>query len=84
MYCSKTDAARPPRVLVLVKGRERYLYRFSRGSEGALLAALLETVRDQRTNLAWADLLPVLVRLRDYILGAGNSPFVVHKIHAAA
>lgn len=72
------------KMLVLVKGRERFVYRFTPGSEGVLLASLLQAVRDPRISLTWSDLLPVLVRLRDYILSGSGTPMVVHKINAAA
>jgi hypothetical protein len=80
---AKIDPTRR-KMLVLVKGPHRFVYRFTPGSEGTLLASLLGAVRDPRTGLTWADLLPVLVRLRDYILSGGGTPMVVHKIHAAA
>ena len=82
MYAKINPA--PRKMLVLVKGPERFVYRFTPGSEGTLLASLLQAVRDPQCSLTWADLLPVLVRLRDYILSGGGTPMVVHKIDAAA
>jgi len=82
MY-SKIDLNKP-KVLVLVKGADRYIYRFTPGSEGTVLACLLKSVRDPENSLSWSDMLPVLVRLRDYLLSKGGTPVVVHKINAAA
>ena len=70
------------KTLVLLKGGERHVYRFTPGSEGLLLASLLEAVRDPRSGLTWRDILPVLVRFRDYIFGAPAYPVAVHCIDA--
>lgn len=64
-------------VLVLVKGGQRFMYRWTRGSEATLLATLLQSVRDKAHPLVWSDMLPVMVRLRDLILSGDDEPVVI-------
>ncbi|MCI0342872.1 MAG: hypothetical protein L0216_17300 [Planctomycetales bacterium] len=63
-----------------MKEPERYVFVFTPGSEAALLASLLRTVRDGHGNLTWNDLLAVLSRLREFIFGAEVGACVVHKV----
>lgn len=41
--------------LVLTKGREKYVFRYDRGDEDALLDAFIENARDRRTAFDWFD-----------------------------
>lgn len=65
------------KLLVIVKGKHRHAFRFTPGSEGVLIATLLQAVRDPANTLEWSDLLPVLVRMRDYILSGSGAPTVI-------
>lgn len=65
------------KLLMIVKGSHRFAFRFTPGSEGTVLAALLQAVRDPKHPLVWRDLLPILVRMRDYILSGNAAPMVI-------
>lgn len=64
------------RLLVIVFPASQHVYRWRPGSEGTLLAALLQATRDPQHPLTWAALLPILVRLRDLVLD-GDGELVV-------
>jgi hypothetical protein len=67
------------RLVVIIRGDHRFAFRYTRGSEGTLLAALLTATRDRDNPLEWRDMLPVLVRLRDYILSNSTKPVVIRR-----
>ncbi|MDD5326340.1 MAG: hypothetical protein PHY02_00825 [Phycisphaerae bacterium] len=65
--------------LVLNKGTEKFIFRYDSGSEDKLLDALVEQVKDKRTNFDWFDaavlsfkLAQSLINQADNILGEEN------------
>ena len=68
------------KILVLTKGAERFVYRFTPGSEGSLLAALVAAARDPGCALEWGDVVPVLVRFREFIFGTGAVTYAFHRV----
>ena len=47
--------AKRQRQLVLNKGSQKYIFRYEQGDEDHLLNALIQQVRDKRTDFDWFD-----------------------------
>jgi hypothetical protein len=76
---------KPIRQLVLKKGAERYVFRYSSGCEDRLLDALVEQANDERTEFDWFDAAVLSFKLTQSLMGEAddllhrNSPEVPQK-----
>jgi hypothetical protein len=57
------------RQLVLNKGAERYIFRYEQGGEDELLDALIEQVKDRRTDFDWFDAAVLSFKLSQTLIG---------------
>jgi len=57
------------RQLVLNKGAERYIFRYEQGGEDELLDALIEQVKDRRTDFDWFDAAVLSFKLSQALIG---------------
>lgn len=57
------------RQLVLSKGAERYIFRYEQGGEDELLDALIEQVKDRRTDFDWFDAAVLSFKLSQALIG---------------
>jgi hypothetical protein len=57
------------RQLVLNKGAEKFIFRYERGREDALLDALVEQVKDKRTDFDWFDAAVLSFKLTQTLIG---------------
>ena len=64
--------AKMTRQLVLNKGAERFIFRYDSGSEGELLDALIDQVRDSRTNFDWFDAAVLSFKLTQSLMGQAD------------
>ena len=77
--------SKPIRQLVLKKGSERYIYRYSSGSEDRLLDTLVEQANDERTDFDWFDAAVLSFKLTQALMGEAdeilhrNSPELTQK-----
>ena len=60
---------KPKRQLVLNKGAEKFIFRYERGREDALLDALVEQVKDKRTGFDWFDAAVLSFKLTQTLIG---------------
>ena len=60
------------RQLILNKGAERFIFRYDSGSEGELLDALIDQVRDSRTNFDWFDSAVLSFKLTQSLMGQAD------------
>jgi methyltransferase-like protein len=58
--------------LVLNKGKEKYIFRYVSGKEDELLDALIEQVKDKRTNFDWFDAAVLSFRLTQSLISQAN------------
>ena len=63
---------RPQRQLVLNKGAERYIFRYEQGGEDALLDALIDQVKDRRTDFDWFDAAVISFKLTQSLIGCAE------------
>jgi hypothetical protein len=63
---------RPQRQLVLNKGAERYIFRYEHGREDALLDALIDQVKDRRTDFDWFDAAVISFKLTQSLIGCAE------------
>jgi hypothetical protein len=57
------------RQLVLNKGAERYIFRYEQGGEEELLDALIDQVKDRRTDFDWFDASVLSFKLSQALIG---------------
>lgn len=57
------------RQLVLNKGTERYIFRYEQGGEDELLDALIDQVKDHRTDFDWFDAAVLSFKLSQALIG---------------
>lgn len=57
------------RQLVLNKGAEKFIFRYEQGGEDALLDALIEQVKDKRTDFDWFDAAVLSFKLSQTLIG---------------
>ena len=57
------------RQLVLNKGAEKFIFRYEHGGEDALLDALIEQVKDKRTDFDWFDAAVLSFKLSQTLIG---------------
>jgi len=60
---------RPQRQLVLNKGAEKYIFRYEQGREDELLDALIDQVKDERTDFDWFDAAVISFKLTQTLIG---------------
>ncbi|MEJ2702110.1 MAG: hypothetical protein P8Z79_06670 [Sedimentisphaerales bacterium] len=54
------------------KGKEKYIFRYVSGKEDELLDALIEQVKDKRTNFDWFDAAVLSFRLTQSLISQAN------------
>jgi hypothetical protein len=60
------------RQLILNKGAERFIFRYDSGSEDQLLDALIDQVKDNRTNFDWFDAAVLSFKLTQSLMGQAD------------
>jgi hypothetical protein len=65
------------RQLILNKGAERFIFRYDSGSEDDLLDALIDQVRDSRTNFDWFDAAVLSFKLTQSLMGQADE--ILHE-----
>ena len=60
------------RQLVLNKGEEKFIFRYESGCEDKLLDALIEQVKDRRTNFDWFDAAVLSFKLTQSLIGQAD------------
>jgi hypothetical protein len=60
------------RQLVLNKGAEKFIFRYERGREDALLDALIEQVKNKRTDFDWFDAAVLSFKLTQTLIGSAE------------
>jgi len=60
------------RQLILNKGAERFIFRYDSGGEDDLLDALIDQVRDSRTNFDWFDAAVLSFKLTQSLMGQAD------------
>ena len=60
------------RQLVLNKGSEKYIFRYDSGYEDELLDALIEQVKDRRTDFDWFDAAVLSFKLTQCLIGQAD------------
>jgi len=63
---------RPQRQLVLNKGAEKYIFRYEQGREDELLDALIDQVKDMRTDFDWFDAAVISFKLTQSLIGSAE------------
>ena len=58
--------------IVLNKGKQRFIFRYESGYEDRLLDALIEQVKDCRTNFDWFDAAVLSFRLTQSLIGQAD------------
>lgn len=58
--------------MVLNKGAEKYIFRYVSGKEDELLDALIEQVKDQRTDFDWFDAAVLSFKLTQSLISQAN------------
>ena len=54
---------------MLNKGAERYIFRYEQGREDELLDALIDQVKDNRTDFDWFDAAVISFKLTQTLIG---------------
>ena len=60
------------RQLILNKGAERFIFRYDSGSEDELLDALIDQVKDNRTDFDWFDAAVLSFKLTQSLMGQAD------------
>lgn len=63
---------RTKRQLVLNKGTEKFIFRYDSGCEDKLLDALIEQVKDHRTNFDWFDAAVISFKLTQSLISQAD------------
>jgi len=63
---------RVQRQLVLNKGAERFIFRYEQGGEDELLDALIDQVKDKRTDFDWFDAAVLSFKLSQTLIGCAE------------
>ena len=63
---------RMKRQLVLNKGTEKFIFRYDSGCEDKLLDALIEQVKDHRTNFDWFDAAVISFKLTQSLISQAD------------
>ena len=68
---------RTKRQLVLNKGTEKFIFRYDSGCEDELLDALIEQVKDHRTDFDWFDAAVLSFKITQSLIGQADE--LLHK-----
>lgn len=68
---------RTKRQLVLNKGAQKFIFRYDSGCEDMLLDALVEQVRDNKTDFDWFDAAVLSFKLTQSLIGQADE--LLHK-----
>jgi hypothetical protein len=60
------------RQLILNKGAEKFIFRYDSGSEDDLLDALIDQVKDSRTDFDWFDAAVLSFKLTQSLMGQAD------------
>ena len=60
------------RQLVLNKGAEKFIFRYTEGCEDELLDVLIEQAKDNRTNFSWFDAAILSFKLTQLLIGQAD------------
>ncbi|MHC4213304.1 MAG: hypothetical protein ACYSWP_08035 [Planctomycetota bacterium] len=60
------------RQLILNKGAEKFIFRYNSGSEDELLDALIDQVKDNRTDFDWFDAAVLSFKLTQSLMGQAD------------
>jgi hypothetical protein len=63
---------RAKRQIVLNKGAQKFIFRYDSGSEDGLLDALVDQVKDNRTDFDWFDAAVLSFRLTQSLIGQAD------------
>lgn len=63
---------RAKRQLVLNKGTQKFIFRYDSGCEDKLLDALVEQVKDHRTDFDWFDAAVLSFKLTQSLIGQAD------------
>ncbi len=74
MYLKSPKQVMKPvrRQLVLNKGAEKFIFRYENGQEDELLDALIEQVRNRRTDFDWFDAAVLSFKLTQSLIGQAD------------
>lgn len=60
------------RQLVLSKGAEKFIFRYEQGREDELLDAVIDQVKDRRTDFDWFDAAVISFKLTQTLIGSAE------------
>ncbi len=60
------------RQLVLNKGAEKFIFRYEQGREDELLDAVIDQVKDRRTDFDWFDAAVISFKLTQTLIGSAE------------
>jgi hypothetical protein len=60
------------RQLVLNKGNEKFIFRYENGQEDGFIDALIDQVKDKRTNFDWFDAAVISFKLTQSLIGQAD------------
>jgi hypothetical protein len=60
------------RQLVLSKGAEKFIFRYEQGREDELLDAVIDRVKDRRTDFDWFDAAVISFKLTQTLIGSAE------------
>jgi hypothetical protein len=60
------------RQLILNKGAEKFIFRYDSGSEDELLDALIDQVKDNKTDFDWFDAAVLSFKLTQSLMGQAD------------
>ncbi len=63
------DMKKTQRQLMLNKGAERFIFRYDQGHEDELLDAIIDQVKDKRTDFDWFDAAVLSFKLTQTLIG---------------
>jgi hypothetical protein len=69
------------RQLVLNKGDEKFIFRYTSGCEDQLLDALIEQAKDRRTDFDWFDAAVLSFKLTQSLMGQADE-LLQHDLQA--
>ena len=64
---------RVQRQIVLNKGAEKFIFRYDQGREDQLLDALIDQVKDRRTDFDWFDAAVLSFKLSQSLIGKAET-----------
>ncbi len=71
------------RQLVLNKGSEKYIFRFSNGDEHRILDALIEQANDHRTTFDWFDAAVLSFKLTQSLIKEADNLLNNNRVQTA-